>query len=114
MRGRAIEGIRSEKLKDIRAVLEQAFLGIDNEWIAPPGGERGEPEVPIEARLKRRIDSRRLGHILRLISEGICDPVFAVPRALKFDFVSFMRHDGEQAVAIGDSEWLEQRHGPVW
>src|ERR1700722_12234430 len=75
--------------------------------------ERGEPQIPIETGLIRCVDARSFSGILRLVAEWIRDPILAVVRALKFDFVAAAGHHGEEAVAIGHAKWLQGGDGRV-
>ena len=44
-------------------------------------------------------------------SERVWGPRLTVVRALKLDFVTSPRHNGEEAIAICDSEWIEKPDG---
>ncbi len=111
LRRRAAERISGEQRKHIRLVIEQALLGPDDEAVILPWAKRGEPQIPIETRLIRGVNSRRRFHILRLVAKWIGDPCFAVARALKFNFVARVRHHCEKAVAFGDAKRLEPTRG---
>src|SRR5215469_15240647 len=75
-----------------------------------PVAERSEPQVPIEARLVRRVNAWSFGGILRLVAERIRDPVLAVIRSLKLNLKAFPGHAAKQAVLVCDSKRLEKGH----
>src|SRR4051812_11067432 len=51
--------ILGEKIGDLRSVLEQTFQKTDERSVVPVIAERGEPHLPIEPRLVRRVPTRR-------------------------------------------------------
>jgi len=117
-RRRAGERIFGEKLEYGTIIFNQAFFSPNDETGIPPGAERSKPQIPIEARLIGGVNSRSFVNVLRLIAEGIRGPGFSVLRALEFNFVAAVSHDGEKAVAIGDAKRfdraqrrLRKRHG---
>lgn len=108
MHGKRVPG---EKAKDLRATFQEADLGAGDDRCAVPGGERGEPEVPVEARLVRRVDARAIVRVLRFEAKEIGRPVLVIVGALKLDLVAVRRHVGEKAVLVGDAERLKQGDG---
>src|SRR5204863_7721394 len=66
--------------------------------------ERRDPEVPVEARLLRRVNAGRAARVLRFETERIADPGSSVARALKLNFVTLPRHHREEAVVVDDAE----------
>src|SRR5205085_10872404 len=89
-------------------------LRVHHPRIVGDAAERREPEVPLEARLIRREDARRLFWILWLVAKWIGDPRRAVARSLKFDFVTCARHHREEAEAVDDACWRQKtRHRKV-
>ena len=76
-----------------------------------PVSERGEPEIPVEARLVGGVDAGAGVEVLRLVEEAIGGPVFAVVGALEFDLVTMRCHDGEEAVLVCYAEGLECDEG---
>src|SRR6516162_5069304 len=80
--------IAGEQREHLRITREQQLLGMKHKSIFAPVSERGEPQVPVKARLVWRVDARRLGRILRLVAEGVSDPVLAVVRSLELNLVA--------------------------
>lgn len=105
------EGVTAEKVEDVGRIVQKAFFGAGDEHVFAPGAERGEPEVPVEAWLVRRVDARRFVEGLGLVTEEVGRPVLAVVRSLEFDFVAVAGHDREEAVAIGDAKGFEKGGG---
>src|SRR5271154_2052596 len=100
------EGIAGKKSQHIFVFVarEQPYLGVGDDRILAPRTQRGEPQVPVETRLIRSVDSGRRLYLLRLIAKGIWRPVLTILRTLKFNLVASARHYREQAVLIGDAE----------
>src|ERR1041384_8795422 len=73
--------IISEKIRDLRSVLEQALEETDEPWVLPVIAERGEPHLTIEPRLVRRIPPGRPVQCARLPSEFVPTPLDAVRAA---------------------------------
>ncbi len=80
--------IAPEKREHILVVLKQPLFGEWNKIVLPPVAQRRKPQVPVEARLIRRVDAGSLVQRLRLVAERIRCPVLAVIRTLEFDLVS--------------------------
>src|ERR1700684_346774 len=108
------EGILGEEFEDVAIIFDQALFGPHDETRILPRAERGKPQIPIEARLIGRVNSRGFVDVLRLVTEGIGGPGFSVLRALELDFVAAVSHHSEQAVSIGDAERFEGAHGRLW
>ena len=72
--------------------------------------QRCEPQIPIEPRLIRRINSWCLIQRLRLVAKQIRRPVLSIVRSLKFDLVSAARHHREQPVLIRNAERIQPRN----
>src|SRR6516165_4873142 len=106
--------IAGEQRKHLRITREQQLLGMKHKSIFAPVSERGEPQVPVKARLVWRVDARRLGRILRLVAEGVSDPVLAVVRSLELNLVALPGHASEQAVLVRDTKRLEKSHRFRW
>ena len=102
------EGIAGEEAEDVEIIFEEALLSLRNDGRLLPGGEGGEPEVPVEAWLVRSVDAWAGVHVLRLVEEGIGDPLLAVVGSLKLDLVSMRCHDGEETILVCDAKWLER------
>src|SRR5579859_4404149 len=105
---RAAKGIAGEEAEHIARVGQQQLFGAGDDGVLRPRAERGEPQVPVEARLVGRVDARPGGEVLRFVAEGIRDPGGAVVRALELDLVAVRGHDREEAVLIGDAERLQR------
>ena len=93
--GRLRKWVVGEEAQDIWGALEEAFFRERDNGIGAPVPKGGEPQIPVETGLIRRVDARRLMGILRLEAKRIGDPIFAVIGTLKFDFVAPARHYGE-------------------
>src|SRR5271156_3478274 len=65
------ERVAPEERENIPAVGEQPLLSKRDKGVLLPVAQRGEPQVPVEPRLIRRIDTRSLIEGLRLIPEGV-------------------------------------------
>src|SRR5579862_429774 len=92
------ERISGKKFEHARIVLEQQHFRAHNPVVFAPTSQRRKPEVPIEARLVRRVDLRWLGRVLGLVTEGIRSPGRAIPGALEFDFEARRSHHGKESV----------------
>ena len=110
-RRRIAERIAAEQPDDVAVVLQQSLLGDWHKVVLLPVAERSEPEVPVEARLIRRINARRLVQGLRLVREQIRRPVLAVVGALELDLVAAARHHRKQAVLVGNAKRVQNRGG---
>src|SRR5258708_24836297 len=86
------------------------FFGANDDRIRTPRTEGGEPQVPVKARLVRRVNTGRLGGVLRLKAKRIDQPGFTIGGALELNLVTPAGHYREKAVAIGDTERFERRH----
>src|SRR5262249_28065217 len=106
------KGVAGEEREDRTLPFEEALLGLDDPLVGAPGAERGEPEVPLEARLIRRVDAWRGLWILRLVTGRVGLPSDAVARALELDFVTRLRHHGEETVAVGDARVADEDRWP--
>src|SRR5271170_5488151 len=74
------EGVVPEERENVRAIGKQMLFGERDKAILFPIAERGEPEIPVESWLIRRINSGRLVDRLRLVAERIRRPGLAVVR----------------------------------
>src|SRR5215472_83180 len=81
--------------------------------VLAPGTKRGEPQVPVEARLIGRIDAGGSFYVLWLVAERIGGPGCAVPRSLELDLVALVGHDSEQAVSVSYAKWFEYAYRPL-
>src|ERR1700758_1245172 len=68
--------IAGKQVQYIGIVLKEPFLRPQHEAIFAPAAQRREPQIPIEAWLRRRVNSRRLLQILRLLTERVWNPSF--------------------------------------
>src|SRR5260370_40106146 len=96
--------IAGKQCQYILVVREQKHFRVGHDRILAPRPQRGEPQVPIKARLIWRIDSGRLIQFLWLVAKRICDPGLSVCGALEFNFISSARHHPEESVTICDPE----------
>src|SRR5579862_2195893 len=99
--------IGGKKGQHILVIGKQSHLRVRHDRIVTPGTQGCEPQVPIEARLIRRVDPRRLVQILRLVAKRVSHPVPSILRTLEFDLVPSARHHREEAVLIGNPERLK-------
>ena len=60
-----------EEFQHVRLVWQEPLFGPEHEAVVLPGAQRGEPQIPIEARLIGRVDAGGLAEILRLVAERI-------------------------------------------
>src|SRR6516165_1010736 len=100
--------IAGEQRKHLRITREQQLLGAKHKGIFAPVAERGEPQVPVKARLVWRVNAWRLGGTLRLVAEAVSDPVLAVVRSLEFDLETLPGHAAKQTVLVRDTKWLDE------
>src|SRR5215468_6416591 len=100
--------ISLEEVDYILAALKQSNLGVGHDRIVSPGSQRRKPQIPVEARLIRRIDARRFIQCLRFVAEGVGGPILPVVRALKLNLISAPCHHGEESVSIRNAEWLKR------
>src|SRR5439155_22229052 len=70
--------ITCKESEHIGIVFEQSHLGIGHNWIFTPRAEWGEPQVPVETRLIRRVDARRLARVLGVITKRMRDPILPI------------------------------------
>src|SRR5712691_3724865 len=108
----SLERIAREEAENRWLALQQSRLAVHHPGVLVPAAQRSEPQIPLEARLVRRVDPRRDIHVLGLEAEGIRRPGPAVRRALELDLVPVLRHDGEEAVAVRDPQRLERNGRP--
>src|SRR3954468_16186327 len=85
LRRPAAERVAGKELQHLRRALQQPQLDAQHPRIRAPLAQRGEPEVPVEARLVGREDSRRAQRALRFVAERIGRPALAVVGALELD-----------------------------
>src|SRR5260370_8760819 len=104
------EGIPRKKQQRVRIAAKQTLLRSNDDRLLPPRAQRRKPQIPVEARLIRRVNPRWLGGILRFESKRVNQPGLPIVRALKFDFVTAARHHGEQPVTVRDAKWLQRRN----
>ena len=113
--GRSVgEGVGAEEGENVGGVIEETIFGGSDEHVLAPVGERGEPEVPVEAGLVGRVDAWILVEELWLVTKEVRRPGLAVVGALELDFVAATGHDGEQAVGVGYAEGLESGDRGLW
>src|ERR1700730_14313716 len=105
------EGIAGEKPKHGRIILEKQFFSSWNDRILLPTAERGEPEVPVETRLVGGIDARTLVQLLRLVAEGISNPMLPIGGSLKLNLIAMRRHHGKQPILVRDAKRFEYGYG---
>src|SRR2546429_5378951 len=72
------ERIPRKKQQHIGISAEQTLLCPHHDWLLPPRTQRRKPQIPIEPRLIRRVNPRRLAWVLRLETEGIHEPGLSV------------------------------------
>src|SRR5258708_23672646 len=104
MRGRIREGIPYKEQKDVLVACEEMFFGANDDRIRTPGTEGGEPQVPVEARLVRRVNAGCLGGALRLKAKRIDQPSLTIGGALELNLRTAAAHYTEKAITIGDTE----------
>src|SRR5579871_1470410 len=76
------KGIRFKERHNIRTTREQPLLCAHDDWIGAPIAQRSKPQIPVESRLIRRVDARRLVRILGLISKLVGCPILPIHRTL--------------------------------
>src|SRR5260370_12888302 len=99
-----------KKGEHVWIIRKQPPLRPQNKRIVAPGSQRGEPQVPIESWLIRRVNAGRLVQILWLVTKRIRNPRLAVFGALKFAFLSGPRPYPHEPINSNESEWVEDRH----
>src|SRR5580692_8749400 len=109
-RGRARKWITRKQRQHIRLIFQQPLFCPDHKSRLLPRSQRREPQIPFEARLIGRVNSRRFINRLRLVTKRIRDPRFSIQRALKLDLVTLVRHHREEPVGIRDPKRLERLH----
>src|SRR5260370_11242879 len=70
-RGLLRKRVCGEQREHVGAAFEEVLFGARHDGIRTPGAEGSEPQIPVEARLVRRIEARSLGRSSRLLSEGV-------------------------------------------
>src|SRR5260370_6582809 len=99
--------IAGKQCQYILVVREQKHFRVGHDRILAPRPQRGEPQVPIKARLIWRIDSGWLIQFLRLVAKRVCDTELSVCRALEINVISAARHYRARSVTIGDPERVQ-------
>src|SRR5256885_86461 len=105
------EGIPRKKQQHLRIAPKQALLRAHHDRLLSPRTQRREPQIPIEPRLIRSVNARRLRGVLRFESKWVSEPVLSIVRALEVDFIAAARHHRKQPIAVRDAKRLQHRHG---
>src|ERR1700723_1590577 len=108
MRRSRRKGIAREEPKHVRIIPQKRLLGPRHDKILLPGAEGGKPEIPVQAWLIRCIDTWAFIESLGLVALRICNPMLSVVGSLELDLGAMRRHNGEQAILIGDTEGFER------
>src|SRR4029077_3626956 len=108
---RLTKRISGKKCEHVLFIFEQPNFGVRHERVIAPRSKRSKPQIPIEARLIRRVNSWWTIQRLGLIAKRIGNPSLPIVRTLELNFETPTRHDRKQAVAVGNPEWLEGTHG---
>src|SRR5437773_12352000 len=103
------ERIPRKKQQHIGISSEQTLLCPHHDWLLPPRTQRRKPQIPIEPRLIRRVNPRRLAWVLWLETEGIHEPGLSVVGTLGRDFIDPARHNGQQPIAVLVTKRIQRR-----
>src|SRR5258707_13350716 len=87
------------------------LVGANRDRIRPAGTEGGEPQVPVEARLVRRVNARRLGGVLRLKAKRIDQPSLTIGGAPELNLVTAAGDFSEKAITIRHTALFYRRDG---
>src|SRR5271156_2674478 len=109
-RRRAREWIARKQRQHVRLIFQQTFFRPHHKARLLPRSQRREPQIPLEPRLIRRVNSRRFINCLRLVTKRVRDPRFSVQRALKFDLITLVRHHRKKPIRIRDAKRFERLH----
>src|SRR5258708_34022823 len=104
------EGIPRKKQQRVRIAAKQTLLRSNDDRLLPPRAQRRKPQIPVEARLIRRVNPRWLGGILRFESKRENQPGLPIVRALKFDFETAARHHGEKPATVTGAKGTPTRN----
>src|SRR5271156_5573784 len=111
-RRRAREWIARKQRQHVRLIFQQTFLRPHHKARLLPRSQRRKPQIPFEARLVRRVNSRRLINRLRLVTKRGSEPRFFVQPALQFDLVTLLRHHRKQSIGICNAKRFQRPHRP--
>src|SRR5260370_303708 len=104
------KGITCEEREYRRRARQEPLFGIDHKSILLPVIERGEPQIPVEARLIGSEYPRLRSRILRLITKRIWPPRPAVIRAFELNLIAASGHNRKKTVPVRDSIRFQFRY----